>query len=117
MVRQQSPELADACIRKAKDLSRKGLQEVRVLFATLHGDAAQRADLAENLRTLAEESSCDANTSVLFDCKGTTRPVSPDVGYQLLQIGREAVGNALRYAKAFLIPGVTLVSLVMLFGF
>ena len=32
MVRQQSPELADACIRKAKDLSRKGLQEVRVLF-------------------------------------------------------------------------------------
>ena len=99
-IRQQSPEVADACIRKAKDLSHKGLQEVRRLVATLQADAAQRAELAGNLRKLADESSCDASTKVLFNCKGAVRLVSPDIGYQLLQIGREAVGNALRYAKA-----------------
>jgi signal transduction histidine kinase len=32
--------------------------------------------------------------------KSTDHQLCPDIGYQLLQIGREAVGNALRYAKA-----------------
>jgi signal transduction histidine kinase len=99
-IREQSPEVADACIRKAKNLSHKGLQEVRRLVTTLQADAAQRAELAGNLRKLADKSSCDARTKVLFNCKGAVRLVSPDIGYQLLQIGREAVGNALRYAKA-----------------
>jgi signal transduction histidine kinase len=32
--------------------------------------------------------------------KSTDHQLCPDIGYQLLQIGREAIGNALRYAKA-----------------
>ena len=99
-IRQKSPDLADACILKAKDLSHKGLQEVRRLVATLQPDAAQCGDLAGNLCKLADESSCDASTRVLFNCKGAVRLVPPDIGYQFVQIGREAVGNALRYAKA-----------------
>jgi signal transduction histidine kinase len=68
--------------------------------ATLQPDAAQCGDLAGNLCKLADESSCDASTRVLFNCKGAVRLVPPDIGYQFVQIGREAVGNALRYAKA-----------------
>jgi signal transduction histidine kinase len=99
-IRQKSPDLADACILKAKDLSHRGLQEVRRIVATLQPDAAQCGDLAGNLCKLADESSCDASTRVLFNCKGAVRLVPPDIGYQFVQIGREAVGNALRYAKA-----------------
>jgi hypothetical protein len=49
---------------------------------------------------LAYELSCDASTKVLFNCKGAVRLVPPDIGHQLIQIAREGVGNALRYAKA-----------------
>ena len=99
-IRHNSPDLADACILKAKDLSHKGLQEIRRLVARLQPDAAQCGDLAGNLCKLADESSCDASTKVFFICKGAVRLVPPDIGYQFIQIGREAVGNALRYAKA-----------------
>jgi signal transduction histidine kinase len=61
---------------KAKDQFHKGLQEVRRLVAALHADAAQRAELAGNLRKGADESSCDASTKVLFNCKGAVRLVS-----------------------------------------
>ena len=99
-IRCTSPGLADACIHKAKDLSHRGLQDVRRLVATLQPDAVEYSDLAENLRKLAHESSCDARTKVLFDCKGAVRLVPPDIGRQLIQIAREAIGNALRYARA-----------------
>jgi signal transduction histidine kinase len=99
-VRHKNPDLADACIHKAKDLSHRGLQEVRRLVAALLPDADQYSDLAENLRELAQESSCDASTKVQFDCKRAVRLVPPDIGYQFFQIAREAVGNALRYAQA-----------------
>ena len=99
-IRDRSPDLADLCIHKAKDLAHGGLKEVRSLVAALQPDAAQCGDLAGNLRKLAYESSCDVNTKVLFNCKGAVRLVPPDIGHQLIQIAREAVGNALRYAKA-----------------
>ena len=99
-VRHKNPDLADACIHKAKDLSHRGLQEVRRLVAALQPDADQYSDLAENLRELAQESSCDASTKVQFACKRAVRLVPPDIGYQFFQIAREAVGNALRYAQA-----------------
>jgi signal transduction histidine kinase len=95
--------MADACIHKAKELSHRGLQEIRRLVATLQPDAAQCGDLTGNLRKLAHECSCEASTKVLFnckDCKGAIGLVPPDVGHQLVQIAREAAGNALRYAKA-----------------
>ena len=99
-IRHQSPDLADACIHKAQELSQRGLQEIRRLVATLQPDATQCGDLTGNLRKLAHECSCEASTKVLFNCKGAIRLVPPDVGHQLVQIAREAVGNALRYAKA-----------------
>ena len=99
-IRRTSPGLADACIHKAKDLSHRGLQDVRRLVATLQPDSVESSGLVENLRKLAHESSCDASAKVLFNCKGAVRLVPPDIGHQLIQIAREAVGNALRYAKA-----------------
>jgi signal transduction histidine kinase len=99
-IRRTSPGLADACIHKAKDLSHRGLQDVRRLVATLQPDSVESSGLAENLRKLAYESSSDASTKVLFSCKGAVRLVPPDIGHQLIQIAREAVGNALRYANA-----------------
>jgi signal transduction histidine kinase len=41
-----------------------------------------------------------AKDDTLAQCRGAVRPVPPDIGHQLIQIAREAVGNALRYAKA-----------------
>jgi signal transduction histidine kinase len=99
-IRHRNPDVAEACIDKAKNLSQRGLLEVRRLVAALQPDAVQYSDLVENLRELAHESSCDASTRVLFDCRRPIRLVPPDIGCQLLQIAREAVGNALRYAQA-----------------
>jgi signal transduction histidine kinase len=99
-IRHRNPDVAEACIDKAKNLSQRGLREVRRLVAALQPDAVRYSDLVENLGELAHESSCDASTRVLFDCRRPVRLVPPDIGCQLLQIAREAVGNALRYAHA-----------------
>jgi signal transduction histidine kinase len=99
-LRQANPDLADSCVYKAKELSHKGLQEIRRLVTALQPDAAQYVDLAENLRELAHESSCEAGTRVRCNLRPTVRLVPPDIGYHLVQIAREAVGNALRYAHA-----------------
>jgi signal transduction histidine kinase len=99
-LRGPNPEVADRCIGKAQDLSHRGLQEVRRLVAGLQHDAAQYCDVATSLRKLAEESSCNGGTKVSYVCHSAPRPVPPDIGYELIQIAREAVGNALRYARA-----------------
>jgi len=70
------------------------------LVGALRPDASKYSDLAENLRQLASESSCEASTKVRFIAESAIRVIPPDVGYQLSQIAREAVGNALRYAQA-----------------
>ena len=99
-LRQANPDVADSCIRKASELAHSGLQEVRRLVGALRPDASQHSDLAQNLRRLASESSCEAGTEVRFDLLSEIRFIPPDIGYQLAQIAREAVGNALRYARA-----------------
>jgi signal transduction histidine kinase len=99
-LRQASPDVADSCVNKAKELSHWGIQEVRRLVAALQPDVARHADLAGNLCELAHESSCEAGTKVMCNFQPTGRLVPPDVGYQLFQIAREAIGNALRYARA-----------------
>lgn len=99
-LRQVNPDMADSCVHKASELAHCGLQEVRRLVGALRPDASQYSDLIQNLRRLASESSCEAGTVVRFDLLSEVRFVPPDVGYQLSQIAREAVGNALRYARA-----------------
>jgi signal transduction histidine kinase len=99
-LRQANPDIADSCVHKASELAHTGLQEVRSLVGALRPDASRYSDLAENLRQLASESSCEASTKVRFVTESAIRVVPPDVGYQLCQIAREAVGNALRYAQA-----------------
>ncbi len=99
-VRQTNPDIADSCVRKASELAHAGLQEVRRLVGALRPDASEHSDLVENLRRLAFESSCEANTKVQFIADSTLRVIPADIGYQLSQIAREAVGNALRYAQA-----------------
>jgi signal transduction histidine kinase len=115
-LRQENPDVADSCVRKASELAHAGLQEVRRLVGALRPDASEYSDLVENLRRLAFESSCEANTKVRFIAESALRVIPADVGYQLSQIAREAVGNALRYAQAksvtlrlaFSEPGVAL---------
>lgn len=99
-LRQANPDKADSCVHKASELAHAGLQEVRRLVGALRPDASKYSDLAENLRQLASESSCEASTKVRFIAESAIRVIPPDVGYQLSQIAREAVGNALRYAQA-----------------
>ena len=99
-LRQANPDKADSCVHKASELAHAGLQEVRRLVGALRPDASKYSDLAENLRQLASESCCEASTKVRFIAESAIRVIPPDVGYQLSQIAREAVGNALRYAQA-----------------
>jgi signal transduction histidine kinase len=99
-LRQENPGVADSCVSKASDLAHAGLQEVRRLVGALRPDASEYSDLVENLRRLAFNSSCEANTKVRFIAESHIRVIPGDIGYQLSQIAREAVGNALRYAQA-----------------
>jgi signal transduction histidine kinase len=95
-MRSINADLADACIHKAKELSRRGLEDMRQLVSALHIDSWQYSDLAENLRKLVHESSCDLGPKILFDCAEPVCLVPANIGYQLLQMARETVGNSLR---------------------
>jgi signal transduction histidine kinase len=99
-LRQDNSPLADACIDKAQDLSRRTIQEVRRVVAGLQPDAAQYCDLAASLEKLADDSSANGGTRVVCVCHQIHGLVPPEVGYELFHIAREAIGNALRYAGA-----------------
>ncbi len=99
-LRQIKPEVADSCVCRARDLAHRGLQDIRRLVSALQPDAAEYGDLAENLRRLALESSCETGTKVQCQLPSAGHLIPPDIGYQLSQIAREAVGNALRHARA-----------------
>ena len=99
-LRRANPDAADSCVCKAKELAHGGLQEIRRLVTALQPDVSRYSDLAENLGKLAFESSCEASPKVICNFPCEARLLPPDIGYQLFQIAREAVGNALRYAQA-----------------
>jgi len=94
-----SPVVARDHLNRARTLVRSSLAEARRSVWELHSQALESTDLASALTTVAQQLT---GTSVLAEVKvkGAPRRLPSNVEENLLHIGREALTNAIKHARA-----------------
>ena len=96
VIRTADPERLDAMLAKAQDQSGEALAEVRRSVAALR---ERRPDLAEALRTLAEEAT-EAGVRTELEVHGTARAVRAEVEESLFRAAQEGLTNVRKHADA-----------------
>jgi signal transduction histidine kinase/ligand-binding sensor domain-containing protein len=76
------------------------MREARQSIADLRLPRVGTHDLSVALREAAERAISDHPITFTFTQQGTPRPISARIKEDLLKIGREAIGNAVRHAHA-----------------
>ncbi|HEY0502030.1 MAG TPA: two-component regulator propeller domain-containing protein [Lysobacter sp.] len=89
-----------ADLEKAMDLAERALADGRDRVRGLRGDVQYWHDLGSALLHLRDEAHVEPSPEVRLHVEGAPRDLLPDVAEELYLIGREAVLNALRHARA-----------------
>ena len=87
-------------VERANELARFGLSEARRSALSLRSNIIEESGLIEALRKLTERSNIPGLIRCSFQASRVEeRALSPQVQQDLLRIGQEAIGNALRHAQ------------------
>jgi signal transduction histidine kinase len=105
----KSLEMAQKYLHTAQDVARDSLRETRRSIWTLSHESLQGQDLAQALSLLAEQFFTATSVKVKLSLQREPHSLSPDARRELIRIGREALANVLKHAKA------TKVRLVLLY--
>jgi PAS domain S-box-containing protein len=87
-------------IRRARDVARQSLEEVRGSILALSSSLPVRGDLANSLREFVARYSSIIKTRVSFSVQGTPRHLDLAIEENLLRIAQQATDNALKHARA-----------------
>jgi signal transduction histidine kinase len=95
-----SAETARSHLDRARSLVRSSIAEARRYVWDLRSQSLEDRDLPTALAEMTRRLSAESEVQTQFQVSGTFRPLAPQVENNLLRIGQEAVGNALRHARA-----------------
>lgn len=95
-----SPESAKLRLQDLRAQVEDCLREARQYVWDIRSPASESIDLATALRESGEQLTLGKATRFASVVDGIPRPISADVRQQLLRVGREAIGNAARHARA-----------------
>ena len=93
------PHLNGQFARMRHDVE-EDIREARQSIWNLRSPRLEHHDLVSALRDAGEHATASTTSTFAFTVTGTPRPSNPQVEEQLLRIGREAVSNAVRHARA-----------------
>ncbi|MEH2349758.1 MAG: AAA family ATPase [Nostoc sp.] len=93
-------EATQAHLEMVEDLARTGLAEARRSVAALRPQLLEDGSLHSALCHLVTQMRASADTSVIYEIKGTAYPMPAEIENNLLRIGQEALTNAIKYAAA-----------------
>ena len=96
----KSLEMAQKYLHTAQDVARDSLRETRRSIWTLSQESLQGQDLAQALSLLAEQFFTATSVKVKLSLQQEPHSLSPDARRELIRIGREALANVLKHAKA-----------------
>jgi signal transduction histidine kinase len=99
-LRDEEPEVAANHIRRARDLAHESLTEARRSVLALRPRALEKAEFADALKAVITNTTAGTSLESVFQLKGEPRKLQSSVEENLLLIGREALTNALRHARA-----------------
>jgi len=91
---------AKQTLARALALSKAALDAGRRTLNDLRTASLSAADLVQSFSLLAKESKRDAGTEIDVIVEGRERPLKAVSGYDVLQVGRQAITNALQHAHA-----------------
>src|SRR5260221_4492320 len=90
----------DEHIHRAADMARESLKEARRSVQALRPQALEETDLWEALDRLFTKMTAGTKLRSEFMVQGNPKPLPTDWEDNILQIGREALTNVLRHARA-----------------
>ncbi|MGI8500211.1 MAG: PAS domain-containing protein [Hassallia sp.] len=93
-------EATQAHLEMVEDLARTGLAEARRSVAALRPQLLEDGSLHSALYHLVTQMRAAADTSVIYEIKGTAYSMPAEIENNLLRIGQEALTNAIKYAAA-----------------
>lgn len=96
----RSPEMAQRHLRCAQDVAQDSLRETRRSIWTLSQESLQGQDLAQALSLLAQQFFSATPVKLKLSLQQEPHSLSPDARRELIRIGREALANVLKHAKA-----------------
>jgi len=96
----KSLEMAQKYLHTAQDVARDGLRETRRSIWMLSQESLQGQDLAQALSLLAQQFFTATPVKVKLSLQQEPHSLSPDARRELIRIGREALANVLKHAKA-----------------
>ena len=97
---QAAPEVARRHLDRARGLVRSSVAEARRYVWDLRSQSLDERDLPAALAEMTRRLTAESGVQTQFSVGGTFRPLGPQVENNLLRIGQEAVGNAVRHARA-----------------
>jgi ligand-binding sensor domain-containing protein/signal transduction histidine kinase len=103
IVARQMPVSLDAArthLDRARSLVRSSVAEARRYVWDLRSQSLDERDLPAALAEMTRRLTAESSVQTHFHVGGTFRPLAPPVENNLLRIGQEAVGNAVRHAQA-----------------
>ncbi|MBV9926039.1 MAG: histidine kinase [Acidobacteria bacterium] len=95
-----APEVARKHLDRARGLVRSSVAEARRYVWDLRSQSLDERDLPAALAEMTRRLTAESGVQTQFSVGGTFRPLAPQVENNLLRIGQEAVGNAVRHAQA-----------------
>ncbi|MEH2234786.1 AAA family ATPase [Nostoc sp.] len=94
------PEVTQEHLEMIDELARTGLSEARRSVAALRPHLLEDGNLQSALHRLVTQMRAAADTSLIYEIKGTAYSMPAEVENNLLRIGQEALTNAIKYADA-----------------
>lgn len=95
-----APDAARRHLDRARALVRSSVAEARRYVWDLRSQSLDERDLPAALAEMTRRLTAESGVQTQFSVGGTFRPLGPQVENNLLRIGQEAVGNAVRHAQA-----------------
>ena len=93
-------EATQAHLEIIDELARIGLSEARRSVSALRPQLLEEGNLHSALHRLVTQMRAAADTSLIYEIKGTAYSLAAEVENNLLRIGQEALTNAIKYADA-----------------
>jgi len=87
-------------LSRALDLCKSALDAGRRALNDLRTASLSAADLVKSFSLVANEIERDSETEIDVIVEGRERPLNAITGYEALQVGRQAIANALQHAHA-----------------
>ena len=94
------PQATAQHLARARELARSGLGEARRSVWALRSQMLEEADLGAALQRLVAQMAPARAPIVRLQVQGAPHPLPPDTESELLRIAQEALGNALKHARA-----------------